>query len=241
MQIATAAPVAVTAETDLLERCLPLDGARILELGCGRAELTRAIATAGRDRSILALEVDEAQHALNLRIDDLPNVTFALGGAQAIPVADASVDVVLLFKSLHHVPPAAMADALREIARVLRPGGLAWVSEPVYAGDLNDVIRVFHDERRVRELAFDAVRAAIDAGTLELVEQLFFAAPVSFADFADFERKVIGVTHTRHVLTPAQYDEVRHRFARSCGPGGASFEQPLRVDLLRRPDRAHAA
>lgn len=236
MQIATADTLPVTPEPPLLERALPLDGARILELGCGRAELTRRIATAGRDRTILALEVDAAQHALNLAIDDLPNVRFALGGAEAIPAPDASFDFVLLFKSLHHVPPQSMGDALREIRRVLKPGGIAWVSEPVYAGAFNDVLRVFHDERRVRELAFAAVRAAVEAGTLELVEQRFFAAPVEFANFAEFERMVIGVTHTRHVLTPEQYAETRARFAQHARTdGGVRFEQPIRVDVLRRP------
>lgn len=236
MQIATAATLPVTPEPPLLERCLPLDGARILELGCGRAQLTRAIATAGRDRSILALEVDEAQHALNLGIDDLPNVRFALGGAESIPAPDASFDVVLLFKSLHHVPADSMSQALREIRRVLKPGGHAWVSEPVFAGAFNEVVRVFHDEERVRRLAFEAVRRAVEDGTLELVEQKFFAAPVEFRDYAEFERLVIGVTHTRHRLTPAQAAETRARFARHADASGAArFEQPIRVDLLRRP------
>lgn len=236
MQIATDAPLPVTPEPPLLERSLPLDGADILELGCGRAQLTRQIATTGRDRTIVALEVDVEQHALNLAIADLPNVRFALGGAEAIPAPDASFDVVLLFKSLHHVPPASMADALREIRRVLKPGGIAWVSEPVFAGAFNEVIRVFHDEQRVRGLAFAAVRAAVEAGTLELVAQRFFAAPVEFRDFAEFERMVIGVTHTRHSLTPEQHAETRARFARHAGAdGSARFEQPIRVDVLRRP------
>jgi ubiquinone/menaquinone biosynthesis C-methylase UbiE len=236
MQIAVDTPVPVTPEPRLFESKLPLDGARILELGCGRALLTRKIAEAGRDRQVLALEVDEAQHALNLGVTDLPNVRFARGGAEAIPAEDASVDIVFMFKSLHHVPLDALDASMRELRRVLRPGGLAWISEPIYAGAFNDVVRVFHDERRVREAAFDAVRRAVESGTLELVEQLFFETPVSFADFAEFERLVIGVTHTRHVLSAAQYDEVRARFARNTTSEGAKFRQPMRVDLLRRPE-----
>lgn len=51
-----------------------------------------------------------------------------------------------------------MAQALAEAARVLRPGGHLYVSEPVYAGPLNDVIGLFHDEREVRA----AAQAALD-------------------------------------------------------------------------------
>lgn len=235
MQIAVDAAVPLIPEPRLFESKLRLDGARILELGCGRALLTRKIAEAGRDRHVLALEVDEAQHALNLGITDLPNVRFARGGAEAIPADDASIDVVFMFKSLHHVPLDSLDTSMRELRRVLKPGGLAWISEPVFAGAFNDVVRVFHDEQRVREAAFAAVQRAVTDGTLELVEQLFFDAPVSFADFAEFEKLVIGVTHTRHVLTAAQYDEVRARFARNVTAEGAKFHQPMRVDLLRRP------
>lgn len=222
-------------ERSVIERLLALDGKRILELGCGRADLTRVLAQGGPGRHITALEVDEIQHAKNLQLRDLPNVRFELGGAQAIPAGDASFDVVFMFKSLHHVPVALMADGLREIARVLAPGGLAYLSEPIFAGEFNEILRLFHDEQRVRQAAFDTIAAAVAGGLFESVEQVFFKAPVMFPDFAAFERQVIGVTHTRHVLSPALRDEVRRRFMAHAGPDGVRFAQPMRVNLLRRP------
>jgi ubiquinone/menaquinone biosynthesis C-methylase UbiE len=208
---------------------------QILELGCGRAEKTRAIATTGTNRCIVALEVDETQHARNLQIDDLPNVRFGFGGAEAIPAADASFDVVFLFKSLHHVPVESMDEALREIARVLRPGGHAYVAEPLFRGAFNDVLRLFHDESRVRRAAFAAIVGAVKSGLLESVAQTFFRAPLRFADFAEFEQLVIGTTHTRHRLSDETHERVRAAFAGHMGAGGVRFEQPIRVDLLRRP------
>ncbi len=55
-----------------------------------------------------------------------------------------------MLKSLHHVPVESMAQALVDAARVLRPGGHLYVSEPVYAGPLNEVVRLFNDEGKVR-------------------------------------------------------------------------------------------
>jgi ubiquinone/menaquinone biosynthesis C-methylase UbiE len=52
--------------------------------------------------------VDTEQLAKNQKITDLPNVRFAFGGAQDIPAANESIDVVLMFKSLHHVPAESM-------------------------------------------------------------------------------------------------------------------------------------
>ena len=95
-------------ESDVYNRMLSLDAKHILELGCGSAEITRNIASSGTDRTITALEVDEIAHQQNLQITDLPNVSFGLSGAQEIPLDDESVDVVFMFKSLHHVPQALM-------------------------------------------------------------------------------------------------------------------------------------
>lgn len=235
MKIADPAQTTLVNEVKLMLETLPFDGARVLELGCGKAEKTRTLAETGRVREIVALEVDTIQHEKNLAISDLPNVSFRHGGAEAIPVDDASVDIVLMFKSLHHVPVADMDRALAEIARVLKPGGLAWISEPVYAGDLNDVMRLFHDEKTVREAAFAAVCRAVEGGSLRLVRQLFFNTRSHFDDFAQFDARMIRVTHTDHRLSPELYAEVQARFAAQLTPAGATFYPPQRVDLLQKP------
>lgn len=234
MRIADPTQTPLVNELKLLLDTLPLDGARVLELGCGKAEKTRQLAESGRVREIVALEVDAIQHAKNLQIDDLPLVRFDRGGAEAIPLPDASVDLVLMFKSLHHVPLAQMDRALAEIARVLKPGGLAWISEPVYAGELNEVFKLFHDEKAVREAAFAALCRAVDGGLLQLRQQLFFNTRSHFADFAQFDQRMIQVTHSDHRLSPELYAQVRAHFERYLGAEGATFLNPQRVDLLAK-------
>ena len=44
-------------------------------------------------------------------------MTFGLAGAEDIPLGDESVDVVFMFKSLHHVPVDLMDQSMREIRR----------------------------------------------------------------------------------------------------------------------------
>jgi ubiquinone/menaquinone biosynthesis C-methylase UbiE len=221
-------------EHDIYTALLALDDKDILELGCGRAEITRALASEGTGRRITALEVDAVQHRLHRTIDDLPNVRFALAGAEAIPAPDASVDIVFMFKSLHHVPLDLMDRALAEIRRVLRPGGYAYISEPLFAGDFNHILRLFHDEEQVRQAAFEAVKRAVDQGLLSLAQELFFNAPMHFDDFADFEAKILKVTHTDHRLSDALYAQVKRQFETHMGPDGACFLMPMRVDLLRK-------
>jgi ubiquinone/menaquinone biosynthesis C-methylase UbiE len=221
-------------ETEIYHRLLSLDGKHILELGCGSAAITRDIATAGPDRKITALEVDEIAHEKNMQITDLPNVTFGLAGAEDIPLDVESVDVVFMFKSLHHVPMDLMDQSMREIRRVLKPGGVVYISEPVFAGEFNEVLRLFHDEQKVREAAFNTVKKAVDEGLFKLVEETFFNSPTQFESFADFEDRIIGATHTEHRLNEDLYQQVRQRFEAHVGNDGAHFLMPVRVDLLEK-------
>lgn len=228
----------VEDEVDLIARTLPLAGARALELGCGGADKTRALAAREPGLTITGYEVDTAAHEGNLRAPRPDNVRFALGGAERIPEPDASADLVFLFKSLHHVPGPQLDRALAEIARVLKPEGTAWISEPLFTGDYNEIMRLFHDEQAVREAAFAAIGRSVESGRLRLVEQRFFRVRVAFRDFEDFEARTIRVTHTRHQLSPGVHAEVRRRFEAHLGPEGAVFFQPLRVDRLERPRAA---
>jgi len=221
-------------ESEIYDHLLSLDNKHILELGCGSADITRSIATSGAGRKITALEVDEIAHEKNLQIADLPNVTFGLSGAQQIPLEDESVDVVFMFKSLHHVPIDLMEVSIHEIRRVLKPGGLAYISEPVFAGDFNEILRLFHDEKTVREAAFNALKKTLDDGLFELVEETFFNSPVKFENFSEFENDTIKATHSSHELDDELYALVKQRFEQHMGDDGAHFLMPVRVDLLQK-------
>ena len=228
------------AESEIYNELLSLDARHILELGCGSAEITRNIATSGADRKVTALEVDKIAHEKNLQITDLANVTFGLAGAQEIPLQDESVDVVFMFKSLHHVPLELMEPSMREIKRVLKTGGLVYISEPVFAGDFNEILRLFHDEQKVRQAAFYTIKKAVDDGLFDLVEETFFNSPMKFESFAEFENNTIKATHSNHTLDEELYNLVKQRFEQHVGDDGAHFLMPMRVDLLQKPDKSTA-
>jgi ubiquinone/menaquinone biosynthesis C-methylase UbiE len=235
MEINAPVKLIIKKEPELFRQILPLKGACIVELGCGSAALTRYIANECEPASILACEVDLVQHTKNSARTNLPNVTFVVAGAESIPASDSSADIVLMFKSLHHVPKNCLADAMSEICRVLRPGGLAYISEPVYAGDFNEILRLFHNEKTMRENAFEAVFSAVYEGIFELVSQHFFHMPRAFNSFDEFEQRMINVTHTDHRLTPELLAAVEARYDDFAIDGRVCLTAPMRVDLLRRP------
>mgnify|MGYP000891236511 FL=1 len=225
----------VTDELSVLADLVPLAGQDIIELGCGAARLARQLLDRYHDAQVTGLEVDARQHAKNLAAPR-GRLRFVAAGAEAIPFPDASFDLALMLKSLHHVPMASMARALGEVARVLRPGGHLYSSEPVYAGALNEIVRLFNDEGTVRAAAQAALDEALRTGAWEQVAERRFEMPVSYRDFADFEQRMMRPTFADHRIDDAKLAEVRAVFEPHCGPDGARFTRPMLVRLLRRRD-----
>jgi len=224
----------ICPEPEIFESVLALDNKKILELGCGTARLTRLIATTGKGRIITATEIDKIQHEKNLLIDDLPNVTFKLGGGENIQASDNTFDIVFMFKSLHHVPLALLDDVLQEIRRVLKPGGFLYISEPVFKGDFNQIIKLFHNEEYVRQKAFDAIKKAVDTSAFTLVDEIFFNSPSIYENFEQFEDRIIKVTHTEHHLPNELYIKVKEKFDYYFQQNKGYFISPIRVDILRK-------
>jgi SAM-dependent methyltransferase len=233
MNAVTSAPTRIDDELDVLSELAPLGNQDIIELGCGAAPLVRGLLLRHPDSRVTGVEVDARQHAKNMAVPQ-SGLRFMAGVAEAIPLPDASFDLALMLKSLHHVPMASMAQALKEVARVLRPRGRLYVSEPVYAGAFNDVIRLFNDEGTVRAAAQAAVDAALRSPTWEQVAERRFGMSVTFRDFDDFEQRMMRPTFADHHLDAARIAVVRAAFEPHMAVGGARFVRLMHVRMLRR-------
>ena len=99
-----------------LDWLLPPGSPRVVDVGAGTGKLTRHLA--GRGLDVVAVDPSERMLAQLRRV--LPEVPAHLGSAEAIPLPDDSVDVVLIAQAWHWVD---RARAVPEIARVLSPGG----------------------------------------------------------------------------------------------------------------------
>ena len=100
---------------------------RVLDLATGTGDLAIGIARALPTANVVALDASECMiEAADARLsthdrDVAPRVHTMVGDMSALSAADASVDLVTAGYALRNVPSAP--DALREIRRVLRPGG----------------------------------------------------------------------------------------------------------------------
>src|SRR5215472_7035535 len=118
---------------------LPLQtGTRLLDLGCGAGR--HAFEAGRRGASVVALDTDRAELARVAAVaaamaeaGELPDgasIATASGDATAMPFPDSSFDVVVAAEVLEHIP--GDQHAMNEIARVLRPGGVAAVTVPAW-------------------------------------------------------------------------------------------------------------
>ena len=125
-----------------------MPGGTALELGCGRGIGTGLIFDLFGADAVDAFDLDPRMVALARRRlrPRGSRVRLWVGDATAIPVAAATYDAVFDFGIIHHIPE--WRRALREVERVLKPGGVFYAEE---------VLRSFIDHPIVRRL-FDHPR-----------------------------------------------------------------------------------
>ena len=84
---------------------------------CGEGRLTRHLKKLGH--KIIGIDASSSMVAAARELD--PTMDIRMGDAAALPLDDASADLVIAFMSLHDIDP--MSLAVREIGRILEPGG----------------------------------------------------------------------------------------------------------------------
>jgi SAM-dependent methyltransferase len=214
----------VRTDIDVLADLVSLEGREVVDVGCGDGALVRALVARGA--TAVGIEVSEEAVGRACARDPSPTTRYLLGSADALPLADASADVCVMMRSLHHVPSAAMGAGLAELGRVLRDGGVAYVAEPVASGQYYELVSLIDDEREVRELAQAAIDDAPEFVRARTVE---YDAPLRISGFAVFRDRVVAADPERASAFAAREPELRERFEAMT-----EDTAPMRADLLRR-------
>lgn len=176
-----------TFAEDLIARAAPRPGDRVLDLACGTGIVARLVAprvapvgtVTGYDISPAMLAVARERAAT-----EGMDVTWDQGDAAALPYADGAFDLVLCQQGLQYFPDKHAA--LRELHRVLAPGGRAlmsvWSAQPPILNAYNRVT-----ERHLGVPAGAAPFSLTDAG---VVRDLLTGAGFAGVEFAEAERTI---------------------------------------------------
>jgi SAM-dependent methyltransferase len=225
----------LTTDLEMLDRLARPTGKDVIDVGCGGGALVRELAARGA--RVVGVEISEDQLAAARAQDDGHGARYVIGEGQRLPLDDASADVVVFMRTLHHVPSADLPDALREASRVVRADGLVYVAEPLAEGDFYELVSLVEDELEVRRAAQRALEQASAAG-LERAATVDYDVRVCIRDLAMLRQRFVSVDPERAAAFDAREPELANAFARlgvpDRRPGERCFVQPMRADVLRR-------
>lgn len=95
-----------------------LKGKKLLDVGCGTGHHLAQL----RERGFQVTGVDGSEEMLAVARKDNPGVDFATSDVETLPFADNTFDIAICIEVLRYLPDPR--QCIREMARVLRPGGL---------------------------------------------------------------------------------------------------------------------
>jgi len=226
-----AGPLVEKDELAPLKHLVALGGADILDLGCGTGSLARRIARETKAASVTAIDADAGQIAQASKKGG--EVKYLTGAAEDLTLPDASLDGVVMMKSLHHVPISQMDTAFAELARVLRPGGWVYICEPEYAGPFNDILRLFHDEGLVRAAALKAIKRA-EKGAFSITQTSDYLRILDFEGLEDFRNRMMNLPWLENKITPDIEAQVAKAWQNHANPdGSAALSSRMLVFVLQ--------
>ena len=185
---------------------------RVLEIGAGDAELSRNICDCAH--SVVAVDVDDALADTGTAPR---NFRYLLSDGIALPLPDASISLAVSNQLLEHIHPDDTLAHLKEVHRILAPGGRYLIMTPNAICGPHDVSRYFDRLARgmhLREFDAEMIRACLrNAGFTRLVfyaargGYLFFSMPYWLAHGLDLAFSLVPSSlHTlivRNKLTRA--------------------------------------
>lgn len=212
--------------TILLRHAAAQSGERVLDVACGTGIVARQAAPrVGADGQVVALDMNPAMLAVAsaLSAPSGATITWQEGNAMALPFPDGAFDVVLCQHGLQFVPDRA--GAVREMHRVLAPGGRALVivlqaleRHPVFEALMESVAHHL-------SLPISAVMTPFALYDADALRTLFTTAGFKKVD-------ILPESTTVRFLEPERFVPLAVTSSAAAVPAFAQLDAPARAALL---------
>ncbi|MBI5631760.1 MAG: methyltransferase domain-containing protein [Elusimicrobia bacterium] len=146
------------------EKLSPVAGKSLLDLGCGAGETSVYLALQGAEVTAVDISPEMVAMAQKLAARHGVRLKSLACVAEALPFADGSFDLVFGNGVLHHVE---LVPALKEIRRVLKPGGKAAFIEPLKHNPVIEIYRRLASDNRT------PTEFPLGFGDLERIREVF--------------------------------------------------------------------
>ncbi len=219
--------------SDVLTDTLDLKDKRVIDIGSGDGTLARTLTRLGA--RVSGIECNPKQLEKARSAEQAGDETYHEGVGENLPFETSSADIVIFFNSLHHIDIEQQVPALMEAARVLRPGGLVYIAEPLAEGSHFDLMEPVHDETVVRDAAYGALKEAAGRG-IEEQREFTYVHPSTYTDFEAFRETMLRINPHRKKDFNALAEKLRSAFGRlgKQTAEGVEFDQPMRINLMEK-------
>jgi ubiquinone/menaquinone biosynthesis C-methylase UbiE len=159
----------------------------LLDLACGNGRFLSRLLSVYPRLKATGLDLSPSYtEAARKRLARWPHVSVLHEAAEAMPLADASLDIIVSVFLFHELPPDIRAKALAEISRILKPGGLFILADSTQFGDYPEMDGLleyfphgFHEPYYESFLSWDIADACGVAGLSKERETLAFLTKVT--------------------------------------------------------------
>lgn len=226
-------------DLDAMQAAVALRGdERVLDVGTGTGHT--ALAFASRVAEVVGLDLTPAmlEQARGLACErDIANVRFEVGLAESLPYPDASFDLVTCRVCAHHFTD--VGAAVREAARVLRPGGQVLCVDSVSPEDpaqdtFLNCIELLRDPSHVRNYSVSQWCALFAEAGLVAEHLHTWGVPLDFEDWTERMQTPEAARTQLRALFDDATEAIREAFALRTAPYG--FDIP--IALLRASSEA---
>jgi ubiquinone/menaquinone biosynthesis C-methylase UbiE len=162
---------------------------KLIDFACGNGRFLQQVMDAFPRMPATGLDLSPAYCAeARTRLGDWPQVEIVTGAVEQTPFESGSFDAATCVYLFHELPPRVRRDAAREIARVLKPGGVFVLADSLQSGDATDLDRMleyfpigFHEPYYGSYLGEDLKSLFSQAGLeLEETERAFLTKVMRF-------------------------------------------------------------
>jgi ubiquinone/menaquinone biosynthesis C-methylase UbiE len=166
----------------------------LLDIGAGTGRFLSFVKTVQPKLKTIALDLSEPYlDRARAALSKFSGTEFIAGAAEAMPLPDASVDMAVSIYLFHELPPKIRAQAAREIARVLKPGGVFVLADTIQYGDVpafDGLIDAF--PRLLHEPYYAGFAKSDLKSTFEPAELKFESADLAYLTKVSVFRKPAG-------------------------------------------------
>ena len=201
----------------LAERLADFPQAHVLDMGCGAGHAS--FAAAGQVAQVTAYDLSSQMLdvvAQAARDKGFTNIATQQGYAESLPFADASFDVAISRYSAHHWHD--VGQALREVKRVLKPGGVMIIMDVMSPGHpVRDVwlqtVEALRDTSHVRNYSSGEWLAMASEAGLVINHLLTDRLPLEFSSWVARMRTPAALTEAIRLYQDSASAEVKAYFA----------------------------